>query len=276
MKKLLELKNISKTFYSEKGLLFSRGAAKEACKNINMNISSGEIVALVGESGSGKTTLSRIAAGLLSPDSGAVFIEGRALERYSPLQRASKIGIVFQNPSDSLNPVLTGGYMIREALRNRKRLDYQNPPPELSSAESIFAEFSLDFKLASSRPGDMSGGQRQRLAAARSFAMFPSCLVLDEVTSSLDVSTAASIIKLLKRINARYGTAMLFITHNLVLAEIISERMFVMKEGEIVESGSTWEVFGSPRHPYVRELKAAGMLSREEAGASRYAGRESA
>ncbi|PKN00522.1 MAG: ABC transporter ATP-binding protein [Elusimicrobia bacterium HGW-Elusimicrobia-2] len=254
---LLELKNINKTFYTEKGMLFSRGEAKQACRNINMTISAGEIVALVGESGSGKTTLSKIASGLLPPDSGGVFIEGRALDKYSPLERASKIGIVFQNPSESLNPVLTGGFIIGEALKNRKRLG-DKTPAELSSVESVFAEFSLDIKLASARPGEMSGGQRQRLAAARSFAMFPSCLVLDEVTSSLDVSTAASIIKLLKRINSRHGTAMLFITHNLVLAEIISERMFVMKDGGIVESGSTWEVFGHPKNPYVRQLKAVG------------------
>ena len=88
--------------------------------------------------------------------------------------------------------------------------------------------------------------------------MFPACLVLDEVTSSLDVSTAGSIIRLLKKINSRYGTAMLFITHDLVLAEIISERICVMKDGEIVESGETREVFGHPKNPYVRQLKAVG------------------
>ncbi|MBA3065531.1 ATP-binding cassette domain-containing protein [bacterium] len=254
---MIELKNISKTFYTEKGPFFSRGKAKEACGNINMTIGAGEIVSLVGESGCGKTTLARIISGLIPPDSGGVFIEGTALEKYSPLRRASKVGIVFQNPHESLNPMLKSGFIIKEAVKNRMRLG-EKMPPELSSVENIFSEFSLDIKLASSRPGCLSGGQRQRLAAARSFAMFPSYLVLDEVTSSLDVSTAASLIKLFKKINARYGTAMLFITHDLVLAEIISERMYVMKDGEIVESGDTWEVFGRPKHPYVRQLKSVG------------------
>lgn len=271
----LELKNISKTFYSEKGPFFSRGASREACRNINMKIASGEIAALVGESGCGKTTLSRIAAGLLMPDTGNVLIDGRELGSLSPAERASKIGIVFQNPAESLNPVLTGAFIIQEVLNHRKRSS-RIVPEELSSVESIFSEFSLDPKLMGARPGEMSGGQRQRLASARTFAMFPDMLVLDEVTSSLDVSTAASIIKLLKKINSRYGTAMLFITHDLVLAEIVSEKMFVMKDGEIIEGGPTWEVFGNPRKAYVRELKAAGMLSRDEPGAPEYAGGETA
>jgi len=254
---LIEFKNISKTFYTEKGPFFSRGSAEEACRNINMNIRSGEIVSLVGESGCGKTTLARIAAGLIRPDDGGVFADGTALEKHSPLLRASKVGIVFQNPHESLNPMLKSGFIIKEALENRKRLG-EKTPDELSSVESIFAEFSLDIKLAASRPGELSGGQCQRLAAARSFAMFPACLILDEVTSSLDVSTAGSIIKLLKKINSRYGTAMFFITHDLVLAEIIAERICVMKDGEIVESGETWEVFGHPKNPYVRQLKAVG------------------
>ncbi|MEA2081247.1 MAG: ATP-binding cassette domain-containing protein [Elusimicrobiota bacterium] len=254
---LIEFKNISKTFYTEKGPLFTRGHAKKACRDINMNISSGEIVAIVGESGCGKTTLARIAAGLVRPDAGQVVIDGTSLEKYSSLDRASKTGIVFQNPHESLNPMLTSGFIIKEAMENRKRLGGEIPR-ELSSVESIFAEFSLDIKLAGSRPGELSGGQCQRLAAARSFAMFPSCLILDEVTSSLDVSTAGSIIRLLKKINSRYGTAMIFITHDLVLAEIISERICVMKDGEIVESGDTWEVFSHPKHPYVRQLKAVG------------------
>ena len=253
---MLEVRNVSKSFFLETGIFLNKTSPRFACRNVNLRICSGEIVALVGESGSGKSTLAKIITGLEKPDEGAVFIDGKPLAEFSREALASLVGIVFQNPYASLNPRLRVRTMLGEVIRHRRK-NPSPPPEEFRELASLLSVFSMDEKAAASGAGQLSGGQSQRVALARSFAMFPKYLILDEVTSSLDVSTAAAIISLLKRLNRKYRTSLLFITHDLVLAGLVAERIYVMKEGGIVEKGYTDDVFENPQTEYVKTLKAA-------------------
>jgi len=253
---MLELRSISKTFWLEKGIFLSKTSPCEALKNITMKFHKGEIIAVVGESGSGKTTLARIAAGLLKADRGEVLINGRNAGDYPRNLRAAAVGIAFQDPVASLNPARSIGRVLKEVIKYRAKVA-MNIPDEFKSVEGLLKVFSLDKKTSFVRPGSLSGGECQRVALARSFAMFPEYLILDEVTSSLDVSTASGLLNLFKELNKKYGTTLIFITHDLLLAEIISERIYVMKSGSVVEEGQTQEVFEMPRTEYARKLKEA-------------------
>jgi len=253
---MLEVRNISKSFFLETGIFLNKTSPRFACRNVHLRIYPGEFVALVGESGSGKSTLAKIITGIEKPDEGGVFINGKPVSEFSRGALASQVGIVFQNPYASLNPRLRAGTMLGEVIRKRRKF-LPPPPDEFRELSSLLSVFSMDGKTAASRAGQLSGGQSQRVALARSFAMFPEYLILDEVTSSLDVSTSAGIISLLRRLNRKYKTSLLFITHDIVLAGLVAERVYVMKEGLIVEKGYTGDVFKNPKTEYVKMLKTA-------------------
>lgn len=253
---MLEVRNVSKSYYLETGIFLKKTSPLSACRNVNIRVGSGEIVSLVGESGSGKSTLAKIITGLEKPDKGTVLIDGRPLEEFSREALASMVGIVFQNPYTSLNPRLRVKTMLGEVIKMRRKI-LPAPPVEFREVASLLSVFSMDEKTASSRAGQLSGGQSQRVAVARSFAGFARYLILDEVTSSLDVSTTAALVSLLKHLNTEYKTSLLFITHDLVLAGLIAERIYVMKEGRIVEEGYADEIFENPKTEYVKMLKKA-------------------
>ena len=210
---------------------------------------------MVGESGSGKTTLARCISGLHSEYKGDIKLgDARLAEsaRRRSSQERKQIQYVFQNPYASLNPRRTCGQTIARQLQlfGASRRDTG------ARVAECLERVSLSSAAANRYPDQLSGGERQRVAIARALAAEPALLVCDEVTSALDVSVQAAIVELLRDLRAETGLSLLFITHNLALIRTIADRVVVMTQGEIVESGATVSVFDSPSAEYTTRLLA--------------------
>lgn len=223
---------------------------------ISFTLAPGESMMLLGESGSGKTTLSRCIAGLNDDYTGEVRLTGDALApgtRARTAEQRQHIQYVFQSPFSSLNPRRTICESVEVPLQMSGRMGRKERRRRVLEA---LDQVRLGSSYLDRRPGDLSGGERQRAAIARALVNAPSLLVCDEVTSALDVSVQASIIDLLRTLQHETQMSMLFVTHNIALARHISQRMAILQQGRIVESGSTEEVLERPRHEYTRELLA--------------------
>jgi peptide/nickel transport system ATP-binding protein len=230
--------------------------SRQTLFEIDFSVQRNECVALVGESGSGKTTLARCVAGLHSDYTGAVLLDASRLPTSARRRTAharKQIQYVFQNPYASLNPRRTVGQTIARQLQ----LFFPGAKRDMSRRVSECLErVSLSSEAANRFPDQLSGGERQRVAIARALAAEPSVLVCDEVTSALDVSVQAAIVDLLAQLRIQTGLSMLFITHNLALIRTIADRVIVMTEGRIVESGPVEQVFSAPSAEYTRQLLA--------------------
>ncbi|MEE1794325.1 ABC transporter ATP-binding protein [Streptomyces sp. BE308] len=233
------------------------GGVRTAVRDLDFTLAHGETLGVVGESGSGKSTLAAMVMGLLAPDAGEVRLDGgpwSALDerRRRPLRRG--VQLVHQDPLGSFDPRFTVRRLLDEALsvagpargaRRRER------------AAELLEQVGLDTAVLERRPARLSGGQRQRVAIARALATSPRLLVCDEPVSALDVTVQAQVLELLASLRAAYGLAMLFISHDLAVVRQVSDRVLVMRDGDIVEQGPVAEVLGTPRHPYTRQLLAA-------------------
>jgi ABC-type glutathione transport system ATPase component len=246
---LLALEGISKTFRRP------GGPAVHAVRSVSLAVADGETVALVGESGSGKSTLGRIALGLLRPDAGRVLLTGHSLGDLSGAElRRVRITAqpVFQDAAASLNPRRSVRELLAQALRHR---------PATVDARSIDLLDSVGLRpgrdYLARFPHELSGGQRQRLAIARALAMEPRLIIADEPLSGADVSIRGQILNLLLDIKEQRGIAYLMTTHDISIARAFADRVAVMKEGEIVESGPAATVLSTPDHAYTRALIAA-------------------
>jgi ABC-type glutathione transport system ATPase component len=247
---LLELIGIDKTFRRPGGGFI------QAAKAVNLTVRRGEAVALVGESGSGKSTLGRIALCLLRPDAGKVMFAGECLSDMRPRElRAKRIGMqpIFQDPAASFNPRRSVADLLAQALIRR------GAPDPAAQAIALLEDVGLrpGTELLHRFPHELSGGQRQRLAIARALAMQPALLIADEPLSGADVSIRGQILNLLVDLQEQRGLAYLIITHDISIARAFAHRIAVMKDGEIVESGSAREVLDAPRNPYTSRLVAA-------------------
>lgn len=211
---------------------------------------------MVGESGSGKSTLARLLLGLERPDAGTVRFGAEPLGGRRRERRAfhEQVQFVYQNPYRSLNPALSVGASVAEPLENYRGL---RGAALRSAVGAALESVALPAEFAARRPAELSGGQRQRVAIARAIAVRPAFIVLDEPVSALDVSVQAQILQLLVDLQAEFGTGYLFISHDLAVVRLISDRVAVMRAGRVVETGSTAEVFTAPQTDYTRELLAA-------------------
>jgi peptide/nickel transport system ATP-binding protein len=209
---------------------------------IDLEVGSGEAVAVVGESGSGKTTLLRLIAGLDRPDRGQLAVSGDTRPQ-----------MVFQDAGASLTPWMTVGALIAERLRTEKL----SRSTRRDRVVAALAEVGLPAEVAGARAAQLSGGQRQRVALARATVIPPDVLLCDEPTSALDVSLAASVINLIGRLRRKLGMAVVFVTHDLSVARIVADRIAVMYCGDIVELGPAEDVVHRPSHPYTRALISA-------------------
>jgi oligopeptide transport system ATP-binding protein len=232
---MIEVKNVSKLYSLNKNHHFL------ALNQVNLAIRKGEILGLVGQSGCGKSTLGKILLGLIKPTSGTVYFEGNKVDKLLPKQ----MQMVFQDPYSSLNPRMTIGKILKEPtdihrLKNRtdELLDLVNLPKESKNRY----------------PHEFSGGQRQRIAIARALALNPKFLICDEPISALDVSIQAQIINLLKTLQKELNLSILFIAHDLSVVRYISDRIAVMKKGEILEIKESEELFLHPSHCYTQQL----------------------
>jgi peptide/nickel transport system ATP-binding protein len=233
-------------------------APTPAVRNVTFRVSGGETLGIVGESGSGKSTLLRAIAGLHPPTAGAIRFRGTSLARQAvkrPRAVRRELQIVFQNPDSSLNPRHTVFDIVRRPIRLFR--DDIGRSGERAAVMELLESVKLPTGLLHRYATELSGGQKQRIALARAFAPRPSVLLCDEVTSALDVSVQATIIELIAELAARFGTAVIFVSHDLAVVRTIAGRALVMKDGEVCEEGETEQLFVAPSHPYTRELLAA-------------------
>ncbi len=228
-----------------------RRGMKRVIEGVSLHIDRGETLSLVGESGSGKSTIGRAVLGLAPVSGGRVRYDGNDIGSLSRRERRSKtVGLqaIFQDPYSSLNPSMTVSDILAEPLLVRGVSDARSRVTELLDAVHLPADSGS--RLAS----EFSGGQRQRIAIARALALDPQLIICDEPTSALDVSTQARVLKLLQELQERTGVAYLFISHDLGVVRHISDRIAVLRQGAIVETGATGEVTSAPTRPYTQEL----------------------
>ncbi|MDW8125771.1 MAG: ABC transporter ATP-binding protein [Geminicoccaceae bacterium] len=240
-----------------------RGADRAfAVEGASFAVAPGEILCLVGESGSGKSVTAQAIMGLLpkgqlEPVRGRVLLEQESLLDAPPSRlralRGAKMAMIFQEPMTALNPVMRCGAQIDEVLRTHTRL---SPAERYDRILAILEEVRLPDpeRFARAYPHELSGGQRQRIMIAMALVMEPVLLIADEPTTALDVTTQAQILRLIKDLQARHGTAVLFITHDFGIVAEIADRVAVMQWGRIVEQGPKDEILRRPRHPYTRML----------------------
>jgi ABC-type glutathione transport system ATPase component len=250
--RLLEVENLTKIFTTNP-VPWKKERIK-VLSDVTLHVEPGETLAVVGESGSGKTTLCRIVLGLIPQTSGRVTYRNRVMEELSSSERRRlrrEIQAVFQDPIASFNP----RQQLRVALRTPLEVHRIGTPAERTALVAEVADrVGIQPRLLARYPHQMSGGQRQRLAIARSLVLKPSLLVLDEPVSSLDVSVQAQILNLLKQLQSDLGLTYLFVTHNLGVVRYVADRIAVMYQGEVVEFGTAMEVLSAPKHAYTRAL----------------------
>ena len=231
-----------------------------AVEDVSFAIEPGESVGLVGESGCGKSTLVRLITRLLEPTDGRIVFQGKDIgaipsARFTHAPERRLVQMVFQDPVDSLNPRFTAFDTIAEPLR---RLGTREERAGLRDRVAEVADLvGLPRALLGRFPHQLSGGQQQRVGIARAVALRPALLVLDEPTSALDVSVQAVVLHLLADLRQRLGMSYLFVSHDLNLVRLLTDRLLVMYLGAIVESGASEAVFDRPEHPYTRALMSA-------------------
>ncbi|MEN3282257.1 MAG: oligopeptide transport system ATP-binding protein [Solirubrobacteraceae bacterium] len=255
---VLEVRNVVKRYASRRQGLGSRAADVVAVDDVSFDLRPGETLALVGESGCGKTTTASIAARLETPDTGTVRFRGEdvfAMGRARAKRFRRELQVVFQDPYASLNPRMTVGAIVSEGWRIHG--DVVPARERAARVGDLLALVGLRPETADRYPHQFSGGQRQRIGIARALSLSPEVIVCDEPVSALDVSVQAQIINLLGRLQAEFGLAYLFISHDLGVVRHLADRVAVMHRGVLVEVGDKRQVYELPQHEYTRRLLAA-------------------
>jgi peptide/nickel transport system ATP-binding protein len=234
--------------------VFGRPRLLDILKNITLSVGPGEAVGVVGESGSGKSTLGRTFLRLHEPHRGQVFFEERDLATLtrSELKKVRlRIQMIFQDSQSSLNPrhrivdILSAPILVHESADSRSAR---------RRAHALLERVGLTAAHGDRFPHELSGGQRQRVGIARAIALNPAFIVADEIVSGLDVSVQAQVLTLLRQLRAESGLGMIFIGHDLSVVRTLCDKVAVMRQGEIVESGDCATIFDRPQHAYTRAL----------------------
>ena len=256
---LLRVERMSKDFPAESGMIAGRFAKKVSAVNeVSFEIYEGETFGLVGESGCGKSTTGRSIMRLTNPTGGKVFFEGKDISKMNKRELKDlrrEMQFIFQDPYASLNPRMTIGEIISEPLLIHNVMP--NKEERLAYVRELLDTVGLNPEHINRYPHEFSGGQRQRVGIARAFALRPKLIICDEPVSALDVSIQAQVLNLLKELQDKYGTAYLFIAHDLSVVQHISDRIGVMYLGKLVELSDWKSLYAEPHHPYTQSLLSA-------------------
>ncbi|WGF86457.1 ATP-binding cassette domain-containing protein [Marinivivus vitaminiproducens] len=251
---LLEAEGLVRSFGGGRTWWGAARPVTRAVDDVALSVAAGETLGVVGESGSGKSTLARMLTGLLVPDAGTIRLAGKPVAGPGRADRATfhrTVQLVFQDPQSSLNPRKTVQAIIEAPLQALMALGgsaRRERAGELAGLVGLGPEFLQRY------PHELSGGQCQRVGIARAIGVEPKLLVLDEPVSALDVSIQAQVLRLLRDLQQRLGLAYVFISHDLAVIEAMSDRVMVMQQGKVVESGTRDALFASPRHAYTKAL----------------------
>ncbi|GGN24432.1 ABC transporter ATP-binding protein [Halarchaeum nitratireducens] len=256
-RELLRTAGLKKYFALNDGLLdrvFGETAHVKAVDGVNLTVRAGETVGVVGESGCGKSTLGRTLTRLYDPTDGSVIFDGEHIETYSgrdlkALRR--RVQYVFQDPMSALNPRKTVGESVGKPLEVH---DIASGTERTDRVANLFEEMGLMRSQLDAYPHELSGGQLQRVGLARALITEPDLVVFDEPVSALDVTLQAQILNLINRLQGEYDLSYVFISHNLNVVRHVCDRIAVMYAGEVVERGTTEQLFENPQHPYTRAL----------------------
>ena len=251
---LLQIESLSRSFTLRRGILGTTRHTLHAVDSVSATLHKGETLGLVGESGCGKSTLGRMIVGLLAPSSGDICIQGQSVVSPDSKQRMTgRVQMIFQDPFSSLNPRLSVGASIAEPLLAGT---HSRQKRQALTAEML-AMVGLSPEHAQRYPHEFSGGQRQRIAIARALVTRPALVVCDEAVSALDASVQAQVLNLLKDMRDHFDLSYVFISHNLSVVGIMSDRVAVMYLGRMVETAPTDTLFDRAAHPYTQALLAA-------------------
>lgn len=254
----VQVSSLTKVYPIKRGFFGETLESVKAVDDVSFTINKGEVVGLVGESGSGKTTVGKMILRLVKPTSGAIFFNGKnifELNKDDFFGFREKVQIIFQDPYSSLNPRIRVYSILNEVLRvHYSELDSCARDLKI---KDMLDKVGISFSSAQKFPHEFSGGQRQRIVIARALAVNPEFIVADEPVSALDVSVQAQILNLLLDLKKEYNLSYLFISHDLSVVRYVSDRVLIMKNGQIVEQGDTEKIYNSCENEYTKKLLSA-------------------
>ncbi len=250
---IISARDISKV-YKLPAKIFKKPEIIHAVNNVSFDVKTGETLAIVGESGSGKSTVAKIINGLIVKDNGEVKIKGQNVEDISLSRRARLIQPVFQDPYSTLNPIHTIGYIISRPLVINENLSNHNIKTKVIE---ILELVGLSEEYYNRFPNQLSGGQRQRVAIARAIILKPQILICDEPTSALDVTIQSQILDLLNDLKQKLKITIILISHDISVVKYFSDRIIVMYNGQIVETGNSEDIINNPKETYTKKLMSS-------------------
>ncbi|MBD1572971.1 ATP-binding cassette domain-containing protein [Vibrio sp. S17_S38] len=249
MSALLEVIDLSKNFVTRSGLF--RRQKQQAVKPISFTLEAGQTLGIIGQNGSGKSTLAKMLAGVVEPSHGKIFVNGERLFNKDYSTRCKLIRMIFQDPNTSLNPRIQIGRILEEPL---KRNTQMSPEARILRVKETLLKVGLLPEHAYFYPQMLATGQKQRVCLARAIVLQPSVIIADEALNGLDMAMRSQIINLFLELQEEMGLSFVYVSQHIGVIKHITDKLIVMHEGEVVESGDTLKIIDNPQHPISQRL----------------------